>query len=254
MPGFMEKARMRLDVLLAGRSLYPSRSKAGEAIKLGLVTVNGEVVKKPAFEADGSEEITTRAAWRFVSRAGEKLEAAFGAFGADCTGLCALDIGASTGGFTECLLLHGAKKVYALDVGSGQLDEKLKNDVRVVPMEGVNARYLQKGDLPEEPEFITMDVSFISQTLIYPACARLLAPGQKMITLIKPQFEAGKENVGKGGIVKDRDGRIIKEITARIDSAAKACGFMREGLIRSPIEGGDGNTEYLAIFTKVREE
>ncbi|MBR0231058.1 MAG: TlyA family RNA methyltransferase [Clostridia bacterium] len=244
---------MRLDVLLAGRGLYASRSKAGEAIKMGLVAVNGETVKKPSYEADGSEEITARAAWKYVSRAGEKLEAAFRAFGADCKGLCALDIGASTGGFTECLLEHGAAYVYALDVGKGQLDEKLKNDARVVPVEETNARYLQKSDFPREIEFITMDVSFISQTLIYPACARLLAPGGIMITLVKPQFEAGKENVGKGGIVKDRDGRIIKEILARVDLAAEENGFAREGLIRSPIEGGDGNTEYLAIFKKVRE-
>ena len=169
------------------------------------------------------------------------------------SGLCALDIGASTGGFTECLLRRGARMVYALDVGRDQLDEKIKNDARVISMEGRNARYMHKSDFPQEPELITMDVSFIPQELIYPACAALLAPGRKMITLVKPQFEAGKENVGKGGIVKDRDGSVLKAILARVDAAAEAAGFRRDGLIKSPIEGGDGNTEYLAVFTKVRE-
>ena len=245
--------KMRLDVLRAERGYYASRSKAGEAIKLGLVTVNGSVVTKPAYEADGGESIEARAAWKYVSRAGEKLEAALDAFCVDCGGLCALDIGASTGGFTECLLRRGARTVYALDVGRDQLDEKIKNDARVISMEGRNARYMHKSDFPQEPELITMDVSFIPQELIYPACAALLAPGRKMITLVKPQFEAGKENVGKGGIVKDRDGRVLKAILARVDAAAEAAGFRRDGLIKSPIEGGDGNTEYLAVFTKVRE-
>ena len=241
---------MRLDALLAGRGFYKSRSKASEAIKNGLVKIDGATVRRPSFEVTGDEDIEAAAVGSFVSRAGEKLCAALSAFGTDVSGMTALDIGASTGGFTDCLLQRGARFVYALDVGRNQLDEKLLKDERVQCIEGYNARFAKKDDFDREIDVITMDVSFISQALIYPACAEILAPGKPMITLIKPQFEAGRSEVGKGGIVRDRGGRIIKEITARLDCAANENGFERRGMIESPITGGDGNTEYLALFIK----
>ncbi|MBQ0108789.1 MAG: TlyA family RNA methyltransferase [Clostridiales bacterium] len=242
---------MRLDVFLAERGGFPSRSKASIAIGSGFITVDGKVIKKNSFEVAGDEDIVfIGEKERFVSRAGEKLFHALKEFKFDVHGLTALDIGASTGGFTDCLLQNGAKKVFALDVGKDQLDARLREDGRVVVMENFNARELSKDDLGEEIDVITMDVSFISQTLIYKACAEILDSGKTMITLIKPQFEAGRANIGKGGIVRDKDGKIIKEILEKIDFEAAKNGFTRVGFTPSPIEGGDGNKEYLAIFVK----
>ena len=164
--------------------------------------------------------------------------------------LVAVDVGASTGGFTDCLLQRGAKRVFSLDVGTAQLDSKLRSDERVTVLENFNARYAKQSDFDEKIDLIVMDVSFISQTLIYNACADILKDGGRMITLIKPQFEAGKSNVGKGGIVKDKDGKIIKEILSKIDSCASEQGFLRTDFTVSPIVGGDGNTEYLALFVR----
>ena len=240
---------MRLDVYLADKNLYKSRSKAAEAIKKGLVTVNGKR-EKASYEVAEGDVIESSSVDRFVSRAGEQLAFALDGFGVDPKGLCLLDIGASTGGFTDCLLKNGAAFVYALDVGHGQIDPAIACDERVKVYEGFNAREAKKSDFDREINMITMDVSFVSQTLIYPACADILPAGGKMITLIKPQFEAGRKHIGKGGIVRDADGSVIREILQKIDIAASENGFTRIKTAVSPIAGGDGNTEYLALFIK----
>ncbi len=245
---------MRLDLLLTEKGLAKSRSKAQAAISEGRVSVDGVKITKPSFDVSGSEAIEVIDDNRFVSRAGDKLAKALEVFKINVSGLTALDIGASTGGFTDCLLQNGASRVYALDVGSGQLDEKLRNDERVVTIENFNARYAKKDDFADEIDIICMDVSFISQTLIYPACAEILKSGKQMITLIKPQFEAGKSQIGKGGIVKDKNGKILSQILEKIDFSAKAYGFKRINFTESPIQGGDGNYEYLAHFTKINDE
>ena len=241
---------MRLDIYLTEQSLAKSRSKAQSAIAEGRVTVNGIKITKASFDVQGDEAIAIIDDNRFVSRAGDKLAHALEAFNIDVNGLIALDIGASTGGFTDCLLQNGAKKVYALDVGSGQLDEKLRSDDRVVVIENFNARYAKREDFIDEIDFICMDVSFISQTLIYPAISEILSSGKSAITLIKPQFEAGKSQIGKGGIVKDKDGKIIKSILEKLDFSANAYNLKRVNFTDSPIQGGDGNFEYLAHFVK----
>ena len=243
---------MRLDVYLAENGYFESRSKAQSAIKEGAVIIDGKPALKHSMDISGSENIEILKKDRYVSRAGEKLAHALEAFKVAPKGMTAVDIGASTGGFTDCLLQNGAEFVYAIDVGTAQLSEKLRNDERVAVMENFNARNASRNDFDKEIDVIVMDVSFISQTLIYPACANILSEGKRMITLIKPQFEAGKQNVGKGGIVKDRGGKIIKDILNRIDLAAEKNGFKRIDFTDSPIEGGDGNREYLALFIKVR--
>ena len=241
---------MRLDLYLTENGFFKSRSKAQAAISAGNVSVNGKTVSKPSFDIVGDEAITVTENERFVSRAGEKLFHALNEFNIDVNGMTALDIGASTGGFTDCLLQNGAKKVFALDVGTAQLDERLRSDSRVTVMENFNARYAKREDFDEAIDIIVMDVSFISQTLIYPACEDILPSGKMMITLIKPQFEAGKSHIGKGGIVHDKDGRIIKEILEKIDGNASNFGFTRVSITDSPIAGGDGNKEYLALFIR----
>ena len=241
---------MRLDIYLAENGIAQSRSKAQTAISEGRVFVNGIKAEKASLEINGDENIEFIQTDRFVSRAGEKLFCALKEFNFDTSGMTALDIGASTGGFTDCLLQNGADYVYALDVGHSQLDAKLRNDDRVCCTEGCNARYAKKEDFDREIDLIVMDVSFISQTLIYPACADILAEGKTMITLIKPQFEAGKKHIGKGGIVRDPKGQVIKEILQRLDESARICGFTRIGFCESSILGGDGNREYLAIFKR----
>ncbi len=241
----------RLDVFLVEKGYFSTRSKAQASINSGNVLVNGKTAEKVSMAVVGDEEIIITETQKFVSRAGEKLEFALNQFNFSPKGLVALDIGASTGGFTDCLLQKGASFVFALDVGKAQLDQKLRNDQRVEVIEGFNARNAKKDDFHKEIDLIVMDVSFISQTLIYPACSDILDSGKYMITLIKPQFEAGKSHIGKGGIVKDKDGKVIKQILEKIDFNAKLNGFERIGFCNSPIEGGDGNREYLAIFKKI---
>lgn len=240
---------MRIDIFLVEKGFVKSRSKAKEYIASGRVTVNGVPVKKAGAEVTGNEEILVSDPDKFVSRAGRKLEKALDIFGIDVTGLRALDLGASTGGFTDCLLQRGAAAVIALDVGRDQLDEGLKNDTRVTVMEGVNARDIDISDLPFAPDIVTTDLSFISQTLVYPAVARVLERGY-FISLIKPQFEAGKENIGKGGIVKDVDGKIKALVMEKITRIASENGLKLIKTAVSPILGGDGNTEYLALFER----
>ncbi len=240
---------MRIDLYLAEKGLAPSRSKAKEYIDSGRVFVNGVPVKKAGTEVTGAEDIRIEDADKFVSRAGRKLEAALDIFGIDVKNLNALDLGASTGGFTDCLLQRGAMRVIALDVGRDQLDKTLRADDRVYVMENTNARDIYPEDLPFLPDIVTTDLSFISQTLVYPAVARVLKKGY-FISLVKPQFEAGRENIGKGGIVKDKDGKIKEAVFEKIKKAAAENGLILLKTAPSPIAGGDGNTEYLALFER----
>ena len=241
---------MRLDVFLTEKGYFISRSKARAAIEGKRVCVDGVVTVKPSAEITDGQTVTVTEGDKYVSRAGEKLEHALKEFSVNVNGIVALDIGASTGGFTDCMLQKGAKRVFALDVGTAQLAEKLRNDSRVTVMENFNARYAKKSDFCDNIDLIVMDVSFISQTLIYPACKDILLVGGQMVTLVKPQFEAGKEYIGKGGIVKDKDGKILARILEKIDACADENGFSRIGFTQSPIEGGDGNREYLALFIR----
>lgn len=242
---------MRLDRELTERGLFPSRAKAVEAISEGRVRVNGQTVTKNAFPVSASDVLDVDPEPdAYVSRAGLKLAAALDGFSVSPAGKTVLDVGASTGGFTDCLLRRGAKTVYAVDVGKGQLDPSLRSDPRVVSIEQTNARYMTKDLFPLLPDMAVMDVSFISQSLIYPALSSLLPQGGRLITLIKPQFEAGPELVGKNGIVRDPDGKKFKKILDRLQAAAAGEGLRLMQWMDSPILGGDGNREYLALFRK----
>jgi 23S rRNA (cytidine1920-2'-O)/16S rRNA (cytidine1409-2'-O)-methyltransferase len=238
--------RRRLDEELVARGLMPSRARARDGILRGTIIVNGQLVSKPAANASSLDviEINDPAAKR-VSRAALKLLAGLEAFGFDPSGKIALDIGASTGGFTEILLERGAAKVHAVDVGHGQLHPKLASDPRVLAREGLNARDLTIDDLgSEHPEIIVCDTSFISLTLVLPPALALAAPGALGVFLVKPQFEAGRDAIGKGGILKNpADGPIIAQRLAHWLETQK--GWRSLGIIPSPISGGDGNHEFL---------
>jgi 23S rRNA (cytidine1920-2'-O)/16S rRNA (cytidine1409-2'-O)-methyltransferase len=240
-------AKRRIDRLLAERGLAESRERAQALILAGYVRVNGQRVDKPGhtFPADSNIEVTERL--RYVSRGGLKLEGAIRNFGIDPAGRVCFDVGASTGGFTDCLLQHGAARVYAFDVGTGQLDWKLRNDPRVVVREGVNVRYLEPSELPELVDLTVCDVSFISVRLILPVLVSLLAAHGALVVLIKPQFEVGREQVGKGGIV--RDPALHAEVCAKIEAAVQALGF-RTQVMESPILGAEGNREFLLHATR----
>lgn len=241
----------RIDILIYEKGLARSRTHAAAIIDQGRVTVNGAVVKKSSEKISEEAEIKILKSERdFVSRAGHKLYAALAEFSIDVSEYTAVDIGASTGGFTDCLLQSGAKKVYAVDVGRNQLCKMLADDYRVVRMEGINARYLGKKDFQDEPDIIVADVSFISQTLIYDAVSNILPGGMPFISLIKPQFELDRSCIGKNGIVTDRDGSFYKRITDNIREQARIRNLILNGVIPSPVEGSDGNKEYLAYFTK----
>ncbi len=231
----------RLDRLLVERGLADNRSQAQRLIRAGQVRVDGQVVDKPGAEVSGGALIVLAARPRFVSRGGEKLEAALVRFGLRVEGRVAADVGASTGGFTDCLLQHGAARVYAIDVGYGQLAWELRNDPRVVVMERTNARYLER--LPEPVDLVTMDVSFISLELILPRVVGWLGPGGEVVALIKPQFEAGRREVGKGGVV--RDAAVHRQVLQKVVSAAASLGLGMQGLIASPLLGPAGNREFL---------
>ncbi len=245
----MEKQRADVALCLAG--LCESRSKARALIKEGAVLLNGVPVEKPSLLIPPDAVLSlTESASADVSRAGQKLRAALSAFGVVPEGKVFADIGASTGGFTQCLLEGGAVKVYAVDVGKDQLHKSLRADSRVVNMEGTNARELGAEDFADSIDGAVMDVSFISQTLIYPALARILKEGAPLITLVKPQFEVGKENVGKNGIVKDKNGSLLAAVLLKLKLAAEDNGFTLIKTIVSPIKGSKGNTEHLALFYK----
>ncbi len=240
---------MRADVYLVENGYVKSRTTARKFIENSHVIIDGDVIKKPSQEiADGEHEVELLESDRYVSRGGLKLEGALNAFGINVCGMYAADIGASTGGFTDCLLQSGAEHVFAIDSGRDQLDPDLMLDERVTCMEGVNARYLTAQDLGRQVDIVVMDVSFISQTLIMQTVSSLLSDGGIYIGLIKPQFEAGRGAVGKGGIVKNiKDRRAAVE---RVLESASENGLYLHGLAVSPIEGGDGNVEYLAYFIK----
>ncbi|MGE0105081.1 MAG: TlyA family RNA methyltransferase [Blastocatellales bacterium] len=237
----------RLDKLLVERRLVETRAKAQALILAGQVFSGEQRLEKAGQEVPVDIELTIRETMPFVSRGGFKLEAALDHFSIEVRDAVCLDIGASTGGFTDCLLQRGAVRVVALDVGHGQIDWKLRQDSRVEVRENVNARYLQPEDFDERFDLVVVDVSFISLTKILPAIPPLLSPGAKLVTLIKPQFEVGRDEVGKGGIVRDEAarGRVVGEIT---DFAA-GLGFGLLGVIDSPIAGADGNREFLAVFS-----
>jgi 23S rRNA (cytidine1920-2'-O)/16S rRNA (cytidine1409-2'-O)-methyltransferase len=235
-------AKQRLDQLLVDRGLAESRERARALILAGDVLVNAQKATKPGHPVAVEARVEVTARPRYVSRGGLKLEAALAHFAIDVAGKICLDVGASTGGFTDCLLQHGALRVYAFDVGHGQIDWKLRNDPRVVVREGVNARHLTAADLPEVPQVATCDVSFISATLILPALAAVTGGTGELVILVKPQFEAGRGEVGKGGIV--RDAAVQEAACDRVRAAAEALGF-RTGITDSPILGAEGNREFL---------
>ncbi len=239
---------MRADLYLAANGFCESRSKAAAFIDGGCVFVNGECVTKASFDIKDGDAVEIRGrAIPDVSRGGLKLRGAFEAFGVRCKDLVCIDIGASTGGFTDVLLKNGASKVYAVDCGRGQLHRLLASDPRVVNIEGFNARELTVGALGQKCDMAVMDVSFISQTLLHAAVRGVLKENGIFISLIKPQFEVGKQNLGKGGIVKDKKAR--KTAVLSVISSAEQNGLYLAGIAISPIKGGDGNTEYTALFT-----
>jgi 23S rRNA (cytidine1920-2'-O)/16S rRNA (cytidine1409-2'-O)-methyltransferase len=244
--------RERIDKLLMDRGLALSRTRAQALVMAGVVLVDEQLVNKPSelFNPNSNIRIKTdgNPASRYVSRGGLKLEAALREFQIKTDGLICIDVGSSTGGFTDCLLQQGAQRVVAIDVGHNQFEWRLRNDPRVELREGVNARYLKPEDFEAKFDLATIDVAFISATKILPAIVPLLVEQGKIITLIKPQFEVGKGEVGKGGIVKDplQHQRVIVEV----NSAAEALGLDVSGVIESPIHGADGNKEFLALYTR----
>lgn len=242
----------RLDTELVARSIARSRERAKEMIKNGSITVNGIAVSKPAFEVASDDIILSSENELYVGRGAFKLEKAAAEFDIDFSGLKCLDIGASTGGFTDYMLRHGAAKVVAVDVGHGQLAQSLRDDDRVVNAEGTDIRDIDKEFIGGYADFICGDVSFISLKKILPKVYELLKDGGCAAMLIKPQFEAGKSNIGKNGIVKNK--KVHESVLADIDSFAVSLGFFNEKYIFSPIKGGSGNIEYFVKLIKTSKE
>lgn len=251
--------KKRLDQLLVDRQYFSSRSRAQAAILAGIVFVDGKKIDKAGTLCSSESKIEIRGEDHpYVSRGGVKLEKALKEFGVEVKDKVALDVGASTGGFTDCLLQHGAAKVYAVDVGYGQFAWKLRQDPRVVVIERTNIRHLTpeefKSKIPRSefrtPNLSTIDVSFISLSKVLPAVYKLLTDKAEVIALIKPQFEARREQVGKGGIVKDE--KVHQEVIEKVkaEAKAKAIGFETKGVIQSPITGADGNKEFLIYLSK----
>ncbi len=243
---------MRLDQYLVERGLAKSRSFAKTLITDGYVKVGEQVVQKPAYEVvSGQPVVVTGAPYTYVSRGGVKLEAALDQFQVDPAGMCCLDIGASSGGFTDCLLRRGACKVYAVDSGVGQLNPALAEDARVVSMEQCNARTLRTVDIGGPCDICVMDVSFISQKLILPSLVPLIKEDGILISLIKPQFECGRSGLSKKGIVKDW--RVRRDAVRDVVKCAASLGLAPAGLISSPVQGGDGNREFLLYCRRAGE-
>ena len=239
--------KRRLDQLLVERGLFASREQAKRAVMAGWVRVDGERRDKPGTAVSGAAAIEVRGrAEPYVSRGGRKLEQALDAFDVDPGGAVCLDVGASTGGFTDCLLAHGAARVYAVDVGYGQLDAGLRNDARVVVMERVNARHLPADALPETCRIATVDVSFISVVKVAPALLPHLAAGADLLVLIKPQFEVGRDQVGKGGVV--RDDELRRDVAARRIAELSALGLEFGASVDCDLRGPAGNREIFAHF------
>lgn len=241
--------KTRLDQILVEREFFESREKAQRAVLAGWVKVNGQVAHKASQPVASNAQIEIKQKQKYVSRGGEKLEAALQAFSFDVRGKTAVDLGASTGGFTDCLLQRGAKKVYAVDVGYGQIDTTLRKNPQVILMEKTNARNLTAKDFPEPIDFLTADLSFISLTKVLPAIASILPPGADGVLLIKPQFEAKREEVGKGGVV--RDAAIHQRVIETISNEAKNLELEPRGVIPSPLLGPAGNKEFLLWIRKI---
>lgn len=243
---------MRADLWLVEAGHFRSRSMAQAAIAEGKIVLDGKPLRRPAEQvADGEHTVEIRDPMPYVSRGGLKLAAALDAFAIEVTGLRAIDIGASTGGFTDVLLKRGAVHVTALDAGEGQLHESLRADPRVLCLEHCNARALGEAPLQPPYDIAVMDVSFISQTYILPGLSRILTDSGRAVTLVKPQFEAGREAIGRGGIVRREADRLAAIL--RVLGCAAEHGLRTEGLIRSPIDGGDGNHEFLAHFIRTQD-
>jgi 23S rRNA (cytidine1920-2'-O)/16S rRNA (cytidine1409-2'-O)-methyltransferase len=240
----MSGRRLRLDDALVARNLVESRARARALVLAGDVLVDGQIVRTAGKPVQDGQEITLRHRQRFVSRGGEKLDHALSTFGVEVNGWTCADFGASTGGFTDCLLSRGAAKVYAIDVGYGQLHQRIREDKRVIVMERINVRLLDR--LPEPIDLVAIDVSFISLKLVLPIAAKILKPHGWCVPLIKPQFEAGKGQVGKGGVV--RDPAVHRDVIQRAMIAAGESGFGCIGLLRSPLTGPAGNIEFLAAL------
>lgn len=245
----MGTERKRVDVLLTEKGLFPTRSAARAAVMAGLVTVDGKKVDKPGTMATEEVQIHVKELPRYVSRGGLKLEKALIQFKIDVTGKTVMDIGASTGGFTDCLLQAGATRVYSIDVGYGQLDWKLRQDDRVVSMERTNVRHLETGQIPEPVDFAVVDVSFISLALIFPVLVRFGV--SEAVALVKPQFEVGKGRVGKKGVVRDPEDH--QEVLLNTIRAAENEGFIAVDLSYSPLRGPEGNIEYLLHLRTEKE-
>ena len=239
----------RLDQALVQRQLFPTRHQAQAAVMAGQIQVNGQVVSKASAIVHDDSAISVTSPSRYVGRGGNKLEGALKDFQIDCTDKLALDIGASTGGFTDCLLQFGARKVYAVDVGHGQLAWKIRQDPRVVVIDRMNARQLSSREIPEPIDLGTIDVSFISLTLILPNALELLTPNGVMLALIKPQFELDRADVGRGGIV--RDAALHQKAQDKIRDFANRLGVSVEGVRPSIITGGDGNQEFFICLQNV---
>ncbi len=239
----------RLDVLLVNNGLAESREKAKRIIMAGLVTVDGSMEDKAGSRFDSDAEIAVKGKeCPYVSRGGMKLEKAIEEWGISCEGAICVDMGASTGGFTDCMLQHGAVKVYAIDVGYGQLDYKLRTDSRVVNIEKTNIRYLDTDLIKEPIDLISIDVSFISLKHMLPVAASILGPKGKVLCLVKPQFEAGRDQVGKGGIVRDPD--VHRRVISDVIDYAQDNGLYPNALSFSPIRGTKGNIEYLLLLSQ----
>jgi 23S rRNA (cytidine1920-2'-O)/16S rRNA (cytidine1409-2'-O)-methyltransferase len=240
--------KTRLDVLLVERGLVPSREIGRRLIMAGQVRVSGELAHKPGHRFPTDADVTVEAPQPYVSRGGFKLEAALDRFELNVSGWVAADVGASTGGFTDCLLQRGAARVYAIDVGYGQLAWTLRQDPRVVVMERTNARYLET--LPEPVDLVTIDASFISLRLLLPTASRWLKDDGRLVPLIKPQFEAGRRQVGKGGVVSDP--AVHRQLLSDLLRWAAAQGWGLQGLVPSPLRGPAGNIEFLAYLKPAR--
>jgi 23S rRNA (cytidine1920-2'-O)/16S rRNA (cytidine1409-2'-O)-methyltransferase len=239
----------RLDVLLVSRGYYPSRERAKAAVMEGCVYIGGRIYDKPGTPVDVDSEFQIKGdTCPFVGRGGLKLAKAVEEFGLELEGAVGMDVGASTGGFTDCMLQNGAVKVYSIDVGYGQLDWKLRTDERVINMEKCNFRYLDPDDIPDKMDLISIDVSFISLKLMFPVAVRLLKDDGDMVCLVKPQFEAGRSQVGKKGIVRDPDVHI--EVIQNVAGYALENGLIPQNLTFSPISGAKGNIEYLMHLKK----
>lgn len=243
--------KKRLDSLLVEKGFCPSREKAKATIMSGVVYVNNQKADKPGLNCLSTDQIDVRGALKYVSRGGLKLEKALDAFPVALHGKTALDVGASTGGFTDCMLQNGAAKVYAIDVGYGQLAWKLRTDPRVVCLERTNIRYVTPEQIGQKVDFAAVDVSFISLKLVLPVAATLLGDSGEVIALVKPQFEAGRGKVGKKGVVREQ--AVHAEVLHTVCAFAQSAGFGVQGLTHSPVKGPEGNIEFLLYLIKGKE-